>query len=230
MRVTYGFLCGDLSCFITILLSCVFLQSCRNGWVVGAPLEKDRSTNSIIRQLGAHNGIIEKRMATVPSLRLIAHKIQAGGQMAGKVSIFWSSYPGSNAGYRAAKLYGQAVHPCKWVLYDGSLPHEDYAYFTSVNPDDPPTPQQSEQKIQVISAAYAQQSAGKVYVLVPDNQAFRPNSVWTNYEFPNLTRNPAVTSIVLLRDSAYTEEIIWRSSQGPQGAWPPPGADPDIFG
>jgi hypothetical protein len=64
-------------------------------------------------------------------------------------------------GYQAAKNYGKQMFGCdKAVLYDEALPAEDYVYFQSADENNPPTVEQNMQKIQVMSAVFAQTTTG----------------------------------------------------------------------
>jgi hypothetical protein len=172
-----------------------------------------------------------KRQVVVPSVPYIRQKVIDGGRMNGKVSIFWSGFQPPMDGYHTAKDYGKQMFGCdRAVLYDEALPSEDYKYFASVDEDNPPTSKQDMQKIQVMSAVFAQTTTGTAYVLLQDGKQFSPSSTWTLYEYPNLTAGiSTVTEIILIYWPSLTQESLWKKGKGQQGVWPPVGADRSIF-
>jgi hypothetical protein len=87
--------------------------------------------------------------------------------MDSKVSIFWSGFVPPMDGYQAAKSYGKQMSGFDTaVLYDEALPSEDYVYSQSADENNPPTVEQNMQKIQVMSAVFAQTTTGTAYVLM----------------------------------------------------------------
>ena len=84
--------------------------------------------------------------------------------------MFSNGFEQPGEGYHAAEAYGKQLHSRTFMLYDKSLPEEQYIYYSSVNPDDAITLSQETEKLNVISAAYAQTSSGTAYVVVPDGR------------------------------------------------------------
>lgn len=150
--------------------------------------------------------------------------------MRNKISIFWSSFDTSPSGFYAAREYARDFECDVPRLYHECLPDADWQSLKTYNPRDPDTDLQDLQKTQVVSAAFAQTSSGYVYVLVPDGRAFRPGSVWINYEFPNLTApGSAVEGVFIVGWPSKAPRSIWRRGDPQQGVWPPPDADQSIF-
>jgi hypothetical protein len=172
---------------------------------------------------------LEKR-SPAQSVPTIRQKVIAGGEMRNKISIFWSSFDNSQSGFAVARQYSRDFQCDVARLYYECLPYAEWRSLKTVNLRDPDTHLQDLQKLQVLSAVFAQTSSGYVYVLLPDGREFRPGSVWINYEFPNLTApGSAVDGVFIVGWPSKAPRSIWKKGDPQQRVWPPADADQSIF-
>jgi hypothetical protein len=60
-----------------------------------------------------------------------------------------------------------------------------------------------------VSLAFSEVSSGIIYVLLPKDQTFPPNSTWTTIEWPALMRNKKVEKIIKLNPVNTIREVLY---------------------
>ncbi|RDL40037.1 uncharacterized protein BP5553_00016 [Venustampulla echinocandica] len=218
-----------LSSLIQLLALAFAFQDVCSALAIAVSSVGDEIITTATQLINGRDGLAKR--LTVPSVPYIRQKIIAGGRMNNKVSIFWNGFQPPSDGYAAGRAYKRDVIGCeRGVLYNEALPEPDWVYFQSVNENGQPVDNQYMEKIQVMSAVFAQTSSRNAYVLVEDGKVFAPASTWTLYEYPNLTApGSAVTEIFLVSWPSQTQQSIWRRGDPQQGVWPPIGVPWDIF-
>ena len=146
--------------------------------------------------------------AVVPGVDACTQEIQKKGVVGKYPSMFYTSWGGigdGSFGIEGTKLWA-AQNICGRVVdFDGivvSVYHYvvESALLKPFGKDGLNLPEDEQKQIldpflKNLSQAFAEQSAGDVYVFVPQGVDFQPNSAWTGWEYPALTRNPNVNII-----------------------------------
>ena len=146
--------------------------------------------------------------AVLPGVDACIQEIQKKNVVGKFPSLFYTSWGGigdGSLGVEGTKLWA-AQNICGRVVdFDGivvSVYHYtvEKAVLQPFGKDGLNLPQEEQAQIldpflKNLSQAFAEQSAGEAYVFVPKGVGFQPNSAWTGWEYPALTRNKRIDHV-----------------------------------
>ncbi|MCJ1348808.1 hypothetical protein MMC31_007041 [Peltigera leucophlebia] len=146
--------------------------------------------------------------AVIPGVDACIAEIQKKGVVGKYPSMFYTSWGGigdGSFGVQGTKLWASQNICTRVVDFDGiTVVTYHYAVESAVlkpfGKDGLNLPEDEQKQIldpflKNLSQAFAEQSAGEAYVFVPKVVDFQPNSAWTGWEYPALTRNDQITKI-----------------------------------
>ncbi|KAL8786902.1 MAG: hypothetical protein Q9213_002533 [Squamulea squamosa] len=153
--------------------------------------------------------------------------------MTGKVQrspgVFWTSFPTSDApinqqGFMQTRAWARGFFgsPNAFVMYDTAS--DTYVAINTIeNPCDGPSEAEFNLQVRRMSKAFAAAVSGTAYLVMPDDAPIYPESVWSVWEFPMVTRNPAMDQVIRVEVPSGRQSILWSRNDGPRGQPPPPG-------
>lgn len=146
--------------------------------------------------------------AVIPGVDACIAEIQKKGVVGKYPSMFYTSWGGigdGSFGVEGTKLWASQNICSRVVDFDGiTVGVYQYVVESAVlkpfGKDGLNLPEDEQKQIldpflKNLSQAFAEQSAGEAYVFVPKGIDFQPNSAWTGWEYPALTRNKEITII-----------------------------------
>ena len=146
--------------------------------------------------------------AVIPGVDACTAEIQKKGVVGKYPSMFYTSWGGigdGSLGVEGTKLWASQNICGRVVDFDGiTVSVYQYIVETAVlkpfgknglNLPEDEQKQILDPFLKNLSQAFAEQSAGEAYVFVPKGVDFQPNSAWTGWEYPALTRNDQITKI-----------------------------------
>ena len=146
--------------------------------------------------------------AVIPGVDACTAEIQKKGAVGKYPSMFYTSWGGigdGSLGIEGTKLWASQNICGRVVDFDG-ITVSVYQYIVEsallkpFGKDGLNLPEDEQKQIldpflKNLSQAFAEQSAGEAYVFVPKGIDFQPDSTWTGWEYPALTRNDLITKI-----------------------------------
>lgn len=136
--------------------------------------------------------------------------------------VFWTSYATGWEGFFAARNWGKQYFGRKgFVMYDTAS--DTYQAIMTIDPCDPATTAQDILRVQHMSKAFAASVYGTAYLAMPDNAPVYPGSVWSESEWPVITRNRLVLRVIRVDLPSGRQSLFWAREDGPRGTTPPPG-------
>lgn len=169
---------------------------------------------------------IQARAWSTPSVEELVQQIRSTGSTSRYHSVFYNGFCDIRDGYHAARDFATQIGG---IVYDQSLPNDFYIQWSSPGRE---TPEQTDMRIAALSAAFARASTGGTYIVIPEGTTlYTGDSVWTDFELPNLTDstlNPYVHQITVVEyDSSKSASqmkttILWKIGNPKMGGpWPP---------
>lgn len=166
----------------------------------------------------------------MPSTDEIYAMIQRADVIGDRPAVFWTTFPNSGVpvrqqGYMTARDWATQKFGarCNFVLYNQALADEDFARIFSANRHDEPNEEENLLRVRHTSKAFARSVKGTVWLLVMDGKMPRPESTWSVWEFPVITRRGKVDQVIMVEYPSGRETVFWDRSQGVRGSPPPPG-------
>ena len=146
--------------------------------------------------------------AVLPGVDSCTQAIQQKGVVGRFPSMFYTSWGGigdKTYGVQGTKLWASQNVCGRFVDFDGIVVRVYHYVVESavlkpfgedgLNLSDEEQKQIMDPFLKNLSQAFAEQSAGEAYVFTPQGVDFQPNSAWTGWEYPALTRNKRITKI-----------------------------------
>ena len=157
-----------------------------------------------------------------PSVAECVTQVQNHGQVGNRISVFYSGLGGAG-GLATCKQYfacnPQLGNPVLWdEVVDNNWYMAQAAAIIQANPgvntNIAVDPWQKR-----LAQAFAEASRGDAYVCTPESNApnndFNQDLAWGGWEYPALTRNSAVTSVIRVDPSTGNSNTIWRQGDAP---------------
>ncbi|KAL8870264.1 MAG: hypothetical protein Q9174_003651 [Haloplaca sp. 1 TL-2023] len=157
----------------------------------------------------------------VPTVEDCEAKIREHGQVPTKLSIFYTGLQGA-VGLQQCKAKLACLGIGEIVLFDNIVDNRWYSAqaqaIFDANANNRVRALDDFQKR--LSQAFGQAARGAAYICMPDEEdadnVFRQEKAWGGWEYPALTRNPRVTSVLRLDPDKDDEpRQIWQPSDGP---------------
>ena len=182
-----------------------------------------------------HNKILEDptlvRRYDVVSSEQYRNDCLRAGRVQRLPGVFWTSFPTKEVplnkqGFLTTRAWGKSYFGSAdaFVMYDTAS-----NTFQALNQVDEicdmPTPAEYALQTRRISKGFAAACHGTAYLLMPDGASFNFESVWYVWEWPTLTRNPAMEELITVFYPSGVQFTSWKRMDGPkpQGINAPPG-------
>ena len=143
-------------------------------------------------------------------------------------AIFWTSFPTrdvpiSQQGYSVATSWAKSFFGSRdaFVTYDSAS--DTFVDLNSVFGCDGPTEEEYKLQVARLSKGYSAAVHGIAYLVMPDDAPLYPESVWTIWEWPTITRNPFMEEVILVYLPSRRQTLFWARRDGPRGVPAPPG-------
>lgn len=142
--------------------------------------EANPEANPDVHILEVNN--IQARAWSTPSVEELVQQIRSTGSTSKYHSVFYNGFCDIREGYHAADKFAKQIGG---IVYDQSLPNNFYMQWASPGFE---TEEQTDMRIAALSAAFARASTDGTYIVIPAGTTlYTGDSVWTNFELPNLT-------------------------------------------
>ena len=168
--------------------------------------------------------------AVLPGVDSCVQAIQKKGVVGRFPSMFYTSWGGigdGSLGVEGTKLWASQNICGRVVDFDGITlgPYQyvvESALLKPFGKDGLNLPEEEQKQIvdpflKNLSQAFAEQSAGEAYVFVPKGVDFQPDSAWTGWEYPALTRNDKIDKIWKVELDHSDESQFMPRNGRPQG-------------
>lgn len=156
------------------------------------------------------------------------HDIMRTGKVQRFPGVFWTSFPTSGVsisqqGFLQAKEWAKRYFGVdRFVMFDTAS--DTYMALNTID-DHCNAPSEPQYNLQVrrMSKAFAGSVYGTAYVVMPDDTPSYPDSVWSVWEWPTITRNPVMEYVVRVSLPSGRQRMLWSRRDGPRGPPPPYG-------
>ncbi|KAL8928978.1 MAG: hypothetical protein Q9208_001421 [Pyrenodesmia sp. 3 TL-2023] len=140
--------------------------------------------------------------------------------------VFWTSYPRDipmvQQGFWKAREWAREMFGRdRFVMYD--TVSDTFPLIMSPPNCDWPTDEQDTLRVQHMSKAFAAAVYGTAYLVMPDDAPVYPESYWTIFEWPLITRNRFVERVIRVDLPSERQSVFWSKGDGHRGTTPPPG-------
>lgn len=144
--------------------------------------------------------------------------------------IFWTSFPTSGTisqqGYLTATTWARNFFGSRENFVTYATASDTYGDLNTINDEcDAPTEEEMALQVRRLSKGYSAAVHGKAYLVMPDGANFYPQSVWSVWEWPTITRNPEMEEVIIVFLPSGQQTLLWARRDGPKpvGVEAPPG-------
>ena len=133
--------------------------------------------------------------------------------------------PINQQGFLTARRWAAATwgSRCSFMLYSDTMTDDDFHELMSTPLSDTPTDVQNMLRTYHMSKAFARSVRGTIWLLTRDGLMPDPNSVWSIWKFPVITRRGQVDKVMRVEYPSGRETVFWKMADGVRGQPPPPG-------
>ena len=153
-----------------------------------------------------------------------------GNRLKDRRAIFWSTFPYKGPVFQQGYFSALGWAETKWgdrcnnfALYSDPMTDEDFRQIYSTPKNDMPTDEQDELRTKHMSKAFARVVKGTIWLVTQDGLMPEPQSTWSTWEFPVITRRGQVDKVMRVELPSGRETVFWTKADGVRGSPPPPG-------